>query len=311
MKILLLLTALSVSAIAAYYSIVGLAAIFAAAVVPIIVMGSALEVSKLVTVSYLHQNWKNVNLALKTYLVVAVVVLMFITSMGIFGYLSKAHIEQTATVGDNSIKIARIESSIKRENRAITDAETVLEQLDQAVNVLLEYDRIRGEEGAIATRERQKPERQSLAEVISQSESRIDELLDQKAVLEIEQQKIEVEVGPLKYIAELVYGANPSKELLDQAVRWVIIILVFVFDPLAVALLVAWNSMLVQDRTNPLQKFAKYLPKKEESKIAVEVNGKEYTEKQVAGILQSRYEDLPDDQKEVYRKIKKGAGAKT
>lgn len=311
MKIILLLTALSVSAIAAYYSIVGLAAIFAAAVIPIIVMGSALEVAKLVTVSFLHQKWDQTNLALKSYLVVAVTVLMFITSMGIFGYLSKAHIEQTATAGDNSNKIDRIQSSIDRENRAIGEATTVLAQLDGAVQTLMDYDRIRGDEGAIAVRNSQKEERAELSLIISQSESKIDKLLDEKLVLESEQQMIEAEVGPLKYIAELIYGANPNKQLLDEAVRWVIIIIVFVFDPLAVALLVAWNSLVLEDRNNKTKSFfSRFIPK-ETPNATVEIDGVTLTEKQLAGIMASRYEDLPEDQQRVYRRIKKGAGAKT
>ena len=89
-----LLTALGISAVAAYYSIVGLMAIFSASAMSIAIMGVVLEIGKLITASWLYQNWKRVPFLLKSYLTLAVIVLMFITSMGIFGYLSKAHIDQ-------------------------------------------------------------------------------------------------------------------------------------------------------------------------------------------------------------------------
>ena len=250
LSLLVLTTALAISGIAAYYSIIGLAAIFAAAVVPVIIMGSALEVGKLVTVTYLHRHWQNAPKMLRGYLVIAVLVLMFITSMGIFGFLSRAHIEQTTIAGDNSLRIERLESSIERERRTIKDADGVLFQLDEAINVLIEYDRIRGDSGAIATREKQKPEREELSNVIASAENRISSLQDELIVLEKEQIQLEAEVGPIKYIAEFVYGEKADRTLLEEAVRWVIVIIVVVFDPLAVALLVAWNDL--QMRVTPV-----------------------------------------------------------
>ena len=244
---IVLLTALSVSAVAAYYSIVGLAAIFAASVIPVIVMGTVLEVGKLVAVTFLHDYWSRINFLLKTYLSLAVVVLMFITSMGIFGFLSKAHIEQTATAGDNTLKIERIDGQIAREQRAIKDAETVLLQLDAAVQTLLDYDRVRGKDGAIATREKQKEERASLGAIIASKEDSVDKLTSKKFELETEQNALEAEVGPIKYIAELVYSET-SRTILEDAVRWVIIVIVAVFDPLAVCLLLAWNSIHAETR---------------------------------------------------------------
>ena len=249
-RLLILTTALAISGVAAYYSIIGLAAIFAAAAIPVIIMGSILEVGKLVTVSYLHRFWEQINWLLKSYLISAVLVLMFITSMGIFGFLSRAHIEQTTIAGDNSLKIERIESQIERERRTIEDADGVLFQLDEAINVLIEYDRIRGDTGAIATRERQKSERESLSTVIEGAEDRISVLQEQLIVLEKGQLEIEAEVGPIKYIAELVYG-DASKDILEEAVRWVIIIIVVVFDPLAVALLIAWNDLSLRVTPTP------------------------------------------------------------
>ena len=249
--LLVLTTALAISVIAAYYSIIGLAAIFAAAAIPVIIMGSILEVGKLVTVTYLHRQWNEAPKLLRAYLVIAVFVLMFITSMGIFGFLSRAHIEQTTISGDNSLRIERLESSIERERRTIKDADGVLFQLDEAINVLIEYDRIRGDTGAIATRERQKPERDEISKVIAGAENRISELQDELIVLEKEQIQLEAEVGPIKYIAEFVYGEKADKTLLEEAVRWVIVIIVAVFDPLAVALLVAWNDLQMRIRPVP------------------------------------------------------------
>lgn len=248
--LLVLTTALAISGVAAYYSIIGLAAIFAAATIPVIVMGSILEVGKLVTVSYLHRYWKDTNFLLKAYLIIAVFVLMFITSMGIFGFLSKAHIEQTTVAGDNTLKIERLNSQITREQRTISDAEKVLFQLDEAINVLIEYDRIRGDEGAIATRERQKPERQELSQIIGEAEDKISTLQDELIELEKGQLQIEAEVGPIKYIAEFVYGET-DRTILEEAVRWVIIIIVTVFDPLAIALLIAWNDIMIKIRPVP------------------------------------------------------------
>lgn len=249
LKWLVLLTALTVSVVAAWYSIAGLAAIFAAAVIPVIIMGAALETGKLVAVTYLHRFWDEAPKLLRAYLTFAVAFLMFITSMGIFGFLSKAHIEQTAIVGDNSVQISRIDNRIEREQRQIRDAEKVIGQLDEQVQKLIDYDRIRGREGALATRANQKSERDSLAVIISQAEQNIDKLEEEKLVLDKEQIAIEAEVGPIKYIAELVYGET-DRSVLEDAVRWVIIVLVIVFDPLAVALLIAWNDIIKRERTS-------------------------------------------------------------
>jgi hypothetical protein len=237
--LLVFVTALIISGVAIYYSVAGLAAIFASAVIPIIIMGSALEAGKLVTAVWLHKYWNQATWWLKTYLTTAVLVLMFITSMGIFGFLSKAHIEQTTIAGDNSLQIQLIEQRIDREQKRIQDADLVTSQLDQAVQVLLDANRIRGVNGAIATRESQREERDALNSIINEAQSTIAAFQEQRAVLQKEQIAIEAEVGPIKYIAEFIYGEKADKDLLEKAVRWVIIVLIFVFDPLAVLLLIA------------------------------------------------------------------------
>tara|TARA_R110000772_G_scaffold2863_14_gene10526 strand:- start:760 stop:1749 length:990 start_codon:yes stop_codon:yes gene_type:complete len=319
MKYLILFTALGISFIAAYYSIVGLAAIFAASVIPVIVMGSALEIGKLVSVAYLHQRWTTVPWLLKGYLSFAILLLMFITSMGIFGFLSKAHIEQTVVSGDNTVKIVRLDSQINRQSRTIKDAETVLSQLDKAVQVLINFDRIRGDTGAIAQREKQKPERNELSKVINDAENIIDKLQVQKLVLEKEQIQLEAEVGPIKYIAEFVYGGKADRSMLEQSVKWVIIIIVIVFDPLAVCLLIAWSHLsivtvkkqYINPKANTKKKVLFEVP--EEAKVTIDkqknktitISGIQYTEAQIVGILKANYNDLPDDQKTVFNKFKK------
>lgn len=257
--ILIFLSGLFVSGVAAYYSIMGLIAIFASAQFAIAIMGVSLEVAKLVTAAWLHYNWKKVNFLMKAYLSSAVVLLIFITSMGIFGFLSKAHIDQTISAGDNTVVIERIEQKIAREQRNIADSEQVIAQLDQAVQTLMDYDRIRGKDGAIAVRQSQKEERAELAQIIEESQTIIDELEGEKLELSKEQIALEAEVGPLKYIAELIYG-DEAKDHFDEAVRWVIILLVFVFDPLAVTMLLAANVSFKESRkhTVPVENIGAY-----------------------------------------------------
>lgn len=266
--IVMLLSALSISAVAAWFSITGLVAIFPLFPISIVIMGAVLEVGKLVTASWLYRNWKIAPKLLKSYLVSAVIVLMFITSMGIFGYLSKMHIEQNAPVANNQLKVERIDQRIAVEEKKISDAQLVIAQLDEAVQVLIDYDRIRGPEGSLATRSKQKEERAQLNEIIDSAQERIDELSDKKFELVAEVKQLEVEVGPIKYIAEVVYE-DGEKENLEKAVRAVILILIFVFDPLAVVMLVAANMSLVQAG---LKKKREDTPNPLEQKIANEVD---------------------------------------
>lgn len=239
-----LLVALSISGVAAYYSIVGLATIFAGAWYPVIMMGIVLEVGKITTASWLHRHWTTANRAIRYYLTIIVLVLMFITSMGIFGFLSKAHLEQTAPTTGNEISVEQLDMRIEREKRRISDSEAVIDQLDSAVQVLTDAKRIRGNSGSIAVRENQKTERDQLQTTIDDAFNKIQELQDQKSVIQLEQANIEAEVGPLKYIADLIYGSNSSYDQLESAVRIVIIILVMVFDPLAIVLLIAAHAGL-------------------------------------------------------------------
>ena len=244
---LLLLSALAVSTVAGYFSIVGLTALFPAAFSAIVAMGIVLEIAKLVTASWLYRYWSKTALAMKTYFTLAVIILSVITSMGIFGFLSKAHLEHSVSTGDNSLQIARLDRRIETEQRRISDAETVLAQLDNTVQTLIDYDRIRGDDGAIATRENQAGEREQLNASIDSAIASIDLLSEEKLVLDTEQLLIEVEVGPLLYVAEMIYG-DTEKETLDKTVRFVIILLILVFDPLAILLVVAANMSLKERR---------------------------------------------------------------
>ena len=239
------LSAISISVIAAGYSIVGLATLFAGAVVPIIAMGSALEVGKLVAASWLYHNWNSdVPKLLKTYLFVAIIVLIFITSLGIFGFLSKAHLDQVKPTSSNNIKIELLDKQINQQNLIIERAEKSLNLLDKALEVYIDKEYVtRG----LKERKKQEEERNDLNTAISEASDKIADLTNQKAGLELSQDKIEAEVGPIKYVAELIYGEQ-AKDNFDKSVRFVILILIFVFDPLAVLLLIAANISLRQWR---------------------------------------------------------------
>lgn len=378
--ILTLITALSISAVAIYYSVAGLVAIFAAAAVPIMIMGGVLEVGKLVTAVWLHRYWQRATWWLRSYLAFAVFVLMLITSMGIFGFLSKAHIEQTSAGEESVAQIERIDDEITRYITMVGRAENKIRELESSTfnndaqiqaqidkeqaRIDTAYDRIQpaiNEQNAIianvtqlyqdeldkidselatlqgyvdnneiakaqqmigasadgifgkktaekigdwkkekqaeraewlqkiqdtansptvvAARDEIKRLRTVAEDNIAQSNELInrlrsklgtddvnlDELLDeqfervrtantqietltdQKFELESEYRKLEAEVGPIKYIAEFVYGEQADRNMLEEAVRWVIITIIFVFDPLAVLLLIAsqytfeWN----------------------------------------------------------------------
>jgi len=243
--ILTFLSAISISVIAAGYSIIGLATLFAGAVVPIIAMGTALEAGKLVAASWLYHNWQSdVPRLLKTYLFTAIIVLVFITSMGIFGFLSKAHLDQVKPTSGNNIKLEQITDQISRQQTIIDRSQNTLTLLDKALEVYIDKEYVtRG----LKERSKQEEERTALNNAIEDASNKIAELSDKKATLSLAQDKIEAEVGPIKYVAELIYGES-AKDNIDKAVRIVILILIFVFDPLAVLLLIAANISLRQWR---------------------------------------------------------------
>lgn len=240
-----LAVALSLSVIAAYYSIAGLTAIFAAAVIPIVVMGSVLELGKVVVTLWLHEYWQKCRFLMKTYLVAAVTVLMLITSMGIFGFLSKAHSDQSLVSGDVQAKISVYDEKIKTAKDNIDANRKALKQMDEAVDqVMARSSSETGADKAVGLRRSQQKERARLLADIQAEQKIIATYSEERAPIAAEVRKIEAEVGPIKYIAALVYGENTDTNALEAAVRWVIILLVIVFDPLAIMMLLAATESL-------------------------------------------------------------------
>jgi len=248
---LLLLTGLTISAVAIYYSVVGLAAIFSAAVIPIIVMGSALEVAKLVCASWLKANWERAPRLMKVYMTTAVIVLMLITSMGIFGFLSKAHSDQSLVSGDVIARISVYDEKIKTSKDNIEANRKALRQMDEAVDQSMARSTTeQGASRAVSIRQSQARERTRLQNEIVAEQKNISKLNDEAAPIRAEVRKVEAEVGPLKYIAAFVYGAT-DETLLEKAVTWVIITIIVVFDPLAVIMLLAAQMTFGWKREEP------------------------------------------------------------
>jgi hypothetical protein len=237
---LALLSGLTISAVAIWYSVAGLVSIFAAAVVPIIVMGVALEISKLVATIWLKLNWNRAPVFIRTYLLVAIAILMIITSMGIFGFLSKAHSDAGLVSGDVMAKIAVYDEKIKTAKDNIDTNRKALKQMDEAVDQVMGRSTSEtGADKAVAIRRAQAKERARLQSEIAAEQKVIGKLNEERAPIAAEVRKVEAEVGPIKYIANFIYGDNPDANVLEKAVTWVIIIIVSVFDPLAVILLLA------------------------------------------------------------------------
>jgi hypothetical protein len=237
---LALISGLTISAVAVWYSVAGLVAIFAAAAVPIIIMGVTLEISKLVATVWLKMNWNRAPILMRTYLLTAIAVLMLITSMGIFGFLSKAHLDQAVPTGDIAAKVAIFDEKIKTERDNIEAARKALTQMDSAVDQTMARSTTeQGADKAANLRRSQQRERTNLQNEIAAAQKKIAAYNEERAPIAKDLRAVEAEVGPIKYIASLIYGEKPDANVLEKAVTWVIIIIVFVFDPLAVILLLA------------------------------------------------------------------------
>ena len=238
--LLTLLVALAISTVAAYYSIVGLMAIFAGATTAIAIMGVVLEIGKLVCASWTFQNWKTSPFTIRSYFIVAVIVLMLITSLGIFGFLSRAHIQQSSPTGLLVERIERIDLKVNQRQIQINRYQGRLDTLDQALQRYIEL-------GAISKGLRKIGEMDNetalLKIKIEGLEGEIDSLSDEKYELKTELNLAEVEVGPIRYVASMLYD-DVSESQLEEAVRWIIVLLIFVFDPLAVVLVIAANISL-------------------------------------------------------------------
>ena len=239
----ILATAILLSCVAAYYSVAGLTAIFSAATIPVIIMGGSLELGKIVATVWLHNNWRRAGFLFKAYLVPAVAFLMLLTSMGIFGYLSKAHSDQSLVSGDSIAKVAIYDEKIKISKDNIDANRKALKQMDEAVDQVMGRSQDeKGADKAVALRRGQAKERTRLLSEITAEQKVIAQLSEERAPLAAEFRKVESEVGPIKYIAALVYGDNPDSNVLERAVRLVIIMIVLVFDPLALTLILAANK---------------------------------------------------------------------
>jgi hypothetical protein len=280
-----LLVALSLSSVAAWYSIIGLTAIFAGAVIPVIIMGSILEIGKITTTVWLRKYWHRASWVLKLYLVPAVIALALLTSMGIFGFLSKAHMDSGLVSGDVQAKLSLYDEKIKTQRDNIELARKALTQMDNQVDQRLSRgDSESSAERAVQIRRQQAGERSKLQKDISDAQKEIAKLNEERAPIAAENRKVEAEVGPIKYIAALIYGDTTDNNTLESAVRWVTILLVIVFDPLAIALVLAANASKEWDKEELVKEESGYKP--DDSPL---------TDKQLEQVEESAKEDLPTD----------------
>lgn len=297
MAFLLFFTAFVLSGIAAYYSVIGLVAIFSAAVIPVAIMGGSLEAAKLVVASWLYRYWKSIPFLMKAYFTSALVILMLITSMGIFGFLSKAHSDQSLVSGDVTAKIAVYDEKIKTAKENIDANRKALKQMDEAVDqVMARSTSETGADKAVAIRRAQQKERGRLLAEIETYQKTVSSLNEERAPIAAEVRKVEAEVGPLKYIAAMIYGDNPDENMLERAVRWLIILLIAVFDPLAVLMLIAANLTQIkakqwreekEEGNSPLSPSENLPATVTESKPAYEPDDGPLTEEQIDQIKES------------------------
>ena len=259
---LALVTSIVIAGIAAYFSVLGMATIFAGAYMGTVVMMTALEFGKLVTAAYLHLVWEKLNY-LKYYLLTSVAVLMLITSLGIFGYLSKANIE-TALVGDgNSLELSILDTRIEAEESKITRLQDRITGLDLGITTGRPQDRN-------YINRQQRDERQQIAEDIDVSIDLITQYTEEKLPIQRKQLEQDSKIGPIKYVAEVIYGDDATNDMLDNAVRWVIYALIFVFDPLAVLLLVSSTGLIARKKEEETPKVVenKYVIQVPKDKVA-------------------------------------------
>lgn len=242
---LLFLSALAVSGCAAWFSVAGLISIFSSAPLATGLMGGSLELAKLVAASWIYRNWHTAPRILRYYFTASVVVLSIITSLGIFGYLSKAHLDQAAVTGQSVGQLTTIDEKIRTHRENIDASRKALKQMDEAVDqVMARSSDEKGADKAVAIRRSQQKERSRLLSEIEAEQKEVAQLNERRAPLSAEVRKIEAEIGPIKYVAELIYGAS-TEDMIGKAVRLIIMSLIFVFDPLAILLVIAGNMSLL------------------------------------------------------------------
>jgi hypothetical protein len=247
---LVLLVAIIVAGVAAYFSVFGIGLIFAGSFVAAVVMGCALEAAKITAVSWLYRHWSYAHWLLKTYLIGAIVVLSLITSLGIFGFLSRAHIEQISKLETSDISnIGVIDDQIAQHKASIADIDKRVALIDDALRDLIAKGRARD---SLRYQEDQDRIRKTLNKDRTNQIGELNELTKQKTKITNENTKAQVEVGPIRYVAEFFFN-NSDPTTLERAVRWMIIVIILVFDPLSIALFIAYNTMAVakKDLTLP------------------------------------------------------------
>ncbi len=262
--LLTLLAALALAAVAGWFSIIGIMSIYAGAAIHALIMGVVLEGGKLVTTSWLYRNWSYASWKLRAPLIVFTLTLMLATSIGVFGFLSKAHLEQGASTVDNGAKIERLNQQIAREKSVIADDEKVIGQLDATINSYIGKDRT---DRSLSVRRSQAPQRKQLRDDIDASQKRVDGFSDEKLKLESEVRKLQLDVGPIRYIAELIYGVdNNTDKNIESAVRIFTLIIVSTLDPLAVILLIAANHTLLRYQNEKKEKAESDIKRGEEDR---------------------------------------------
>lgn len=262
MTYVLLGVAITLSTVAEYYAIVGLVTIFAGAPISIALMGAVLGIAKITLTSWLYRNWSETPLLVRTYFVTAIAILMLLTSMGIFGFLSKAHVDQNLSGGDVLAQLSIIDEKLKTERENLDANRKIINQLDSQVNETIARTSETDTTGAsinrsIRIRNSQEGERASAQKAILSAQAAIAKLNEERAPIAAKARAVEAEVGPIKYIAQLIYGQEATdKDTLESAIRWVIILIVSVFDPLAVLMFIAVNQDLRRKTvSHPIQKI--------------------------------------------------------
>jgi len=274
--VLTLFVALAISTVAAWYSIVGLMAIFSGATQAIMIMGIVLEIGKLICASWTFTNWKSCPVIMRSYFIISVIVLMFITSLGIFGFLSRAHITQSSPTALLEERIERIELKVDQRQTQVNRYQGRLDTLDKALERYIELGAISKGLAKIGAMDN---ETSILKTKIEGLENEIDGLTDEKYELKTNVTLAEVEVGPIRYVAEMLYDDTSESEL-EQAVRWIIILLIFVFDPLAVMLVIAANITLRDYRKEKklATRTVTVMPDLSDKEVIDKDNVAEYTE---------------------------------
>jgi len=231
----ILLASLCLTTVSAFFSIIGLTSIFPAAAISVIVMGIVFEIAKIASISFLHWHWKISPILIRSYLFVAIFILMFINSMGSFGYLSKAHIEQEVLNNSQTTQVEIVISKIDNEKSTIADIDKQIAQIDNALDKLTSSGRA---STSLQQAQIQRKTRDTLVKQKTDHMTSLEDLNTQKINADASNAKVAADFGPLKYIADAIYG-NPTPAQLENVVRWIIIIIIIVSDPLAVCLLVA------------------------------------------------------------------------